>query len=315
MDHKCWREGYYFKKTTIFAIMTIKEIVNIQDDYITRGIGPIVKIMSRIKESDDEDVILDCSSIKFTSPVFIISILLCLSSCKKRVSIINQSKYLDTIRLFDALKPDEIDNDVFKQILGRYECKSYIPVISFPAFANRASDKDLILSTVENLLCRQLGIENNVLNGIKYILGEMVDNITEHSESERGYIFAQSYPTKGYIDLCIADEGITLNGSFNKAGIEVSNDVEAMQAANKGVSSKNLPNAENRGYGIYTSKKMLIKGLEGQYMMMSGSALYLYSSSTEKIIELPGALRWDGTVIALRLPYQNKNFQYTLYFE
>lgn len=164
-------------------------------------------------------------------------------------------------------------------------------------------------------MCRQLKIKNNVLNGIKYIIGEMVDNITEHSESERGYIFAQSYPQKGYIDLCIADEGITLFGSFNKAGIEIINDVEAMQAANKGVSSKNLPEAENRGYGIYTSKKMLIKGLNGQYMMMSGSALYLYGSTTERIIELPGGLRWNGTVIALRLPYQNKDFQYTLYFE
>ncbi len=154
-----------------------------------------------------------------------------------------------------------------------------------------------------------------MLNGIKYIIGEMVDNITEHSESERGYIFAQSYPQKGYVDLCIADEGITLNGSFNKAGVEVSNDVEAMQAANKGVSSKNLPDAENRGYGIYTSKKMLITGLNGQYMMMSGRALYLKDSAIDRIIELPGGLRWNGTVIALRLPYQNKEFLYTRYFE
>lgn len=43
------------------------------------------------------------------------------------------------------------------------------------------------------------------------------------------------------------DEGITLYGSFILAGIEVSDDIEAMQAANKGVSSKNLPDAENRG--------------------------------------------------------------------
>lgn len=143
----------------------------------------------------------------------------------------------------------------------------------------------------------------------------MVDNITEHSESERGYIFAQSYPAKGYVDLCIADEGITLTGSFKKAGIEISSDVEAMQAANKGVSSKNLPDAENRGYGIYTTKNMLITGLNGQYMMMSGSALYLKDRQFDNIIELPGGLKWNGTVIALRIPYQNKDFVYTKYFE
>lgn len=295
--------------------MIIKELINIQDDYLTRGIGPIVRIMNLIQENDDEDLVLDCSQIKFTSPVFLISLMLCLASCGKKVSVINKNQYLETIRFFDELKPDEIDAELFTAILGGYESKTYIPMISFPALASRSSDKDSILTSIENLLCRQLRIESNVLNGIKYILGEMVDNITEHSESERGYIFAQSYPTKGYLDLCIADEGITLNGSFNKAGIEVINDVEAMQAANKGVSSKNLPDAENRGYGIYTSKKMLIRGLEGQYMMMSGNALYLYSSKTDRIIELPDGLRWNGTVIALRLPYNNKDFQYSLYFE
>jgi len=295
--------------------MTIKETIDIKDDYLTRGIGAIVKIMSKIQEDEDDELVLDCSSIGFASPVFLISLMLCLSSCKKQVSVINRNKYLETVRFYDALKPDEIGEDIFKEILSHYDKKTFIPIISFPACSNRSSDKDSIMSSIENLLCRQLGIENNVLNGIKYIIGEMVDNITEHSESERGYIFAQSYPAKGYLDLCIADEGITLNGSFNKVGIEVIDDVEAMQAANKGVSSKNLPDAENRGYGIYTSKKMLIQGLEGQYMMMSGNALYLYSAETERIIELPGGLRWDGTVIALRLPYQNKEFRYTLYFE
>lgn len=88
-----------------------------------------------------------------------------------------------------------------------------------------------------------------------------------------------------------------------------------MQAANKGVSSKNLPDAENRGYGIYTTKNMLITGLNGQYMMMSGSALYLKDKQFDNIIELPGGLKWNGTVIALRIPYQNKDFVYTKYFE
>ena len=137
----------------------------------------------------------------------------------------------------------------------------------------------------------------------------------KHSASERGLVFAQAYPKKAYIDLCIADRGITLKGSFNNAGIEIADDVEAMQAANKRISSKNLPNAENRGYGIYTSKKMLISGLGGHYMMISGSALYLKDSNMEKIIELPEGLKWNGTVIALRLPYQREEFSYTNYFE
>lgn len=105
-------------------------------------------------------------------------------------------------------------------------------MISFPASANRVVDKDAILSAIENLLYKRLAIKTNVLIGLKYILGEMVDNITEHSESVRGYIFAQFYPLKGYIDICIADQGITLKGSFDKVGMKYSGDVEAMSAAN-----------------------------------------------------------------------------------
>lgn len=295
--------------------MILRETINIQDDKLTRGIGPVVKIMSIINNCEDEEVIVDCSTIRFTSPVFVISLMLCLFSCKKKVSIINCNNYLEAIHFYYALRPDEIGTDRFHMLLEKYHIKTYIPVISFPALANRSKVKDAILSSIENLLCRQLNIEKNVLYGLKYILDEMVDNITEHSESERGYIFAQSYPAKGYVDLCIADEGITLTGSFKKAGIEVSSDVEAMQAANKGVSSKNLPDAENRGYGIYTTKNMLITGLNGQYMMMSGSALYLKDKQFDNIIELPGGLKWNGTVIALRIPYQNKDFVYTKYFE
>lgn len=50
-------------------------------------------------------------------------------------------------------------------------------------------------------------------------------------------------------------------------------------------------------------------------MMISGSALYLKDSNMEKIIELPEGLKWNGTVIALRLPYQREEFSYTNYFE
>ena len=32
--------------------------------------------------------------------------------------------------------------------------------------------------------------------------------------------------------------------------------LDQVQAANRGISSKNLPDAENRGYGIYTSNRM-----------------------------------------------------------
>ncbi len=96
---------------------------------------------------------------------------------------------------------------------------------------------------------------------------------------------------------------------------EIESDLEAIQAANRGISTKNLPNAENRGYGIITSKKMLVEGLGGSFVMMSGNALHLYNANTKKFIETPAEIRWDGTIIALRIPYVNKEFMYINYVE
>lgn len=80
------------------------------------------------------------------------------------------------------------------------------------------------------------------------------------------------------MDVCIADRGVGLLGSYEKLpDNEIESDMEAIKAANRGLSSKNLPDAENRGFGIKTSKQMLIQGLGGQYLMISGSSLYIKS--------------------------------------
>lgn len=294
----------------------IKETINVQDDKLTNGLLPVFRIMGMIESSMDNEVVFDCSSIRFISPVFAISMMLYLRSCAKKCTITNLSPYLTTIMFGSALKPDELSVEDFDKLLTSFERKTYIPIISFPAFVKGARNKDSILSAVENILCRQVNIPRNIITALKYILGEMVDNVTEHSGSERGYIFAQAYPGKRFLDICIADEGITLKGSYIKAGIEIEDDLEAMKAANKCISSKNLPDAENRGYGIMTTKKMLSEGLGGQYMIMSGNAIAMKSKTIDGIIELPRGIRWNGTVIALRIPYQEqKNFNYWDYLE
>lgn len=151
---------------------------------------------------------------------------------------------------------------------------------------------------------------------MKYMIGETIDNITEHSKSDRGFIFAQTYPKKGFLDVCIADRGVTLLGSYsNLLDNEIVTDLEAIKAANRGISSKNLPDAENRGYGIYTSKHMLVDGLGGQYLMMSGGNFYFKRPGFDSFYSLPNNLRWDGTVVALRIPYNVSHFNYVNYIE
>ena len=78
--------------------------------------------------------------------------------------------------------------------------------------------------------------------------------------------------------------------------------VKALILANEGYSTKNRPEAENRGYGISTSKKMLVEGMKGSFFMLSGGAFHRYEAGTNDYIDLKGKFSWNGTIILLRIP-------------
>ena len=296
--------------------MDIKLKVNIKDGRMSDGLLAAIDTIHLINEATDENITLDFSDVKFITPLFVLPLVVYLNSCDKNITIVNMNEYLQTIGFATGMCPDKMRKSEFIAIMEKYSQKTYIPIVSFPATKDSDDEKDAILSTVESIIMRQLKLDSNISTGLKYMLGESIDNIIQHAQSERGYIFAQSYPNKKFIDICIADSGITLLGSYQTLpDNEIESDLEAIQAANRGISTKNLPNAENRGYGIITSKKMLIDGLGGSFIMMSGNALHLYNSEHQKFIETPSGIRWDGTIIALRMPYLNKNFHYINYIE
>ncbi len=74
--------------------------------------------------------------------------------------------------------------------------------------------------------------------------------------------------------------------------------------------------AENRGYGIKTSRKMIVNGLGGYYSIISGDAMYIYTPKNETILVLPNSIKWKGTIVAIRMPFKDvRNFNYSLYLE
>ena len=296
--------------------MIIKEHINVKDDRLIDGLSPVVRIMDQMEKSVDQEVTIDFSDTRFISPVFALSFIVYLTRCGKKIAFTNVSDYLERIGLgIGGIKPDTMRQTEFLAELEKYTSKTYIPIIDFAAGRN-SDAKEVVSSIVENMIIQQLNIQSNVANGFKYMIDETLDNITEHSESDRGYIFAQAYPTKGFLDVCIADRGVSLLGSYEKLpDNEISSDIEAIKAANRGLSSKNLPDAENRGFGIRTSKQMLIQGLGGQYLMISGSSLYIKTLNLDSFYSMPHGLRWNGTIVALRIPYYSSSFNYINYIE
>lgn len=297
--------------------MKISKRIIIEDNKLLDGLKAVFQIIEDLENSEDALDTIDFKYTPFVNPLFVLPLVVYTNGSPKDIQYANLSGYMKNIEFGTGKQAEQFSVEAFSVYLNNYIGKTYIPIINFPSDSNAVLMKNSILSAVENLIARQLGLSANVTAGLKYMIEECVDNITEHSESRRGYIFAQAYPQKRFVDVCIADSGITLLGSYKKMlDNPFLNDLDAIQAANRGMSTKNLPDAENRGYGIITSKKMLIEGLSGSFIMLSGRALHLNNLVLgSQFIELPEKLSWKGTIISLRIPYVNSDFRYINFVE
>ena len=89
-------------------------------------------------------------------------------------------------------------------------------IIKFPA-SNSEEDittRDAILSEVTDLIRTNFNVNQELFNGIYYLIAELTDNISQHSEVEKGWITSQFFPQKEFIDLCIADTGMGIYNSY-----------------------------------------------------------------------------------------------------
>ena len=108
---------------------------------------------------------------------------------------------------------DEDNRDDVEAVMSKYLDKTYIPLCSF---AMTDSNKDSFGTLLQSIITRQVKMERGGCNSLSYLIGELLDNIYEHSDSSNGYVFSQFNLSEKAINLCIADTGITINGSYQK---------------------------------------------------------------------------------------------------
>jgi hypothetical protein len=223
------------------------------------------------------------------------------------------SVYFDRMLHFEAE-----DSEAAKTVMGRYVSLDFIPICSF---SMNDANKDAFYSIFRDVIISQIHFEKVVSTPVSYFLSELIDNIYEHSGSEKGFLFSQYMKDENCLNLCIADEGITVFNSFLQTSLflkEINMDeAEALRMANEGRSTKNRPGAESRGYRISTSKRMLVEGLGGSFFMLSGGAFHRYEGKDiNYYANVESLFRWKGTLILLRIPLKiPENFNYTDYLE
>lgn len=219
------------------------------------------------------------------------------------------NEYLNTIYFSKGI-------DLYDIIFDFYSNKNYIPVVKIPT-DNEEKKRNDFLSILLNKIAEICNLNNDYKTALKYIISEFTDNLIEHSNAKFGYLSFQKYPTKGYLDLCLCDTGIGfLNSYLNYEGVKdythINTEIEALEAVLNGYSTKNQ---EERGFGIRTSVKMIVEGLNGQIIIGSGSTL---SENGKNSISISN-LNWShkGMFLVARIPIDkfNENFNFYNFLE
>lgn len=254
------------------------------------------------------EIVWDFKYCSFFHPFFIAALAIYRDNFEGVISLDNIEprlhSYLNLIK-FEGLLNIIGEDDVRVQ-LQPYIDRSYTPICKFEM---SKVNVDGVQSVIQHLIQRQAKIDNSIISPLSYMIGELVDNINEHALSDYGYMFSQYLPSERCINICIADAGITVFGSYlrrNKFIAEIGySEAKALQMANVGFSTKDRPENESRGFGISTTKKILVKGLNGAFFMLSGHAYHRYDNSSDPVyVEIPKPLNWDGTIILLKIPVE-----------
>lgn len=138
-------------------------------------------------------------------------------------------------------------------------------------------------------------------------LGSLFDSCNEHADTPLGY-FSASWDGEA-VTVCIADGGKTIFGSYLDRQFEgIGSDQAALHAAVSGVSTKNRPGAENRGFGISTSADMVIRGLNSAMVILSGRGLLIRNRERNDFTELPEPVYMPGTLVCFTMPVQKDGF-------
>lgn len=258
----------------------------------------------RYLASQDNNSVIKIKQISFATPLSIAPIAAIIN--KKNLRYYYQKEnasYLKTIYFPEGVS--EID-----KIVSR---KTYLPIIRL-CLENFQQKKDIThqLSALHtkyldllkiNIVADQRFLELITNNTFGFLLGEMFDNIEEHSNAKNVYLFAQYWAKSNECEICILDDGQGLFGSLKNAGRNVKNDKDALQKILEiGLSAKTEFGSIKRATGIKNTRAAITnREINGEFFIMSGNVAFLHSARQGEKFFILSNYSWNGTIITMRI--------------
>jgi len=199
------------------------------------------------------------------------------------------------IEVVPPVNPDV--NNYFNIIMETGEAdrsKSYIPIIKIP---ETDEESHSILRELNPYAAKDCG----GTNALQYFIGELVDNIYQHSKFSTAYVMAQKYPKSGFLEFCVIDNGISIPHSYEMVGIPIDNDKIALDYAIEGLSTKG---SDERGTGLRTSIKLLTSHMCGACLIVSRQGSLLANQERTRTSNINEKDIYQGTLIGIRVPFQ-----------
>lgn len=186
--------------------------------------------------------------------------------------------------------------------------------VSIKHFIHDKKDSSQVNKKVNELLdSMEKKIPGEFGSSIKYILGELSDNIDDHSEFKSASLMAQFFPQKKTIDIAIFDDGLTIPGVFEKHNVCFESDSDSIRkAVYEGITTKK---EDSRGYGLRTCKELSLKGLGGELHIISRKGILLLKAGEKPHLYDINDFPLDGTFLYFRLKQPNKKLDIYKYVE
>lgn len=258
----------------------------------------------RYLASQDNNSVIKIEQISFATPLSITPIAAIINKKNLRHHYQGENaSYLKTIYFPEGVS--EID-----KIISR---KTYLPIIRLH-LENFQQKKDIThqLSALHtkyldllkiNIVADQRFLELITNNTFGFLLGEMFDNIEEHSNAKNVYLFAQYWAKSNACEICILDDGQGLFGSLKNVGRDVESDKDALRKIlETGLSAKTEFGSIKRATGIKNTRAAITnKEINGEFFIMSGNAAFLHSARQGEKFFIFSNYSWNGTIITMKI--------------
>jgi hypothetical protein len=191
--------------------------------------------------------------------------------------------------------------------------RSYLPLEHFD---EKLGNIDSVAGQVTSkivITANELSDEDkkDLIDYLKYLISEMMDNVISHACSDvGGFVTAQYFPTKKKVQVVIIDNGVGLLKTLSSK-YTLHNEQEAiLKAMEKEVSGSNtfapyshVP--KHAGLGLYFLSQ-IIKHTRGKLLIVSNDTIYRFPQDTSSIVRTA----FNGTMIAFELYNSELDYEF-----